>query len=264
MLPIFRCRRFALIPGLLSIYGQKQRRSVSRVIQSLRQLNLHGYGGFWLFFKLGLLLSVFAAIGLVYLDIQIRAKFEGKRWALPAKVYARPLELYPGQVLSRESLKLELKGLGYKFQARASQPGTVEWASRRARIYSRGFDFVDGLEPSRRLLVDFSGDTVSRIRDDAGRNINLARLEPIQIGGIYPKSNEDRDLLQIEQAPPYLVDALVAIEDRDYYSHYGVSPKGIARAMWVNLKAGRIVQGQYPDSAANQKLLFNLGTFLCT
>ncbi|WP_261843726.1 penicillin-binding protein 1B [Aliamphritea ceti] len=209
---------------------------------------------FWLMFKLGLLASVFAGIGLVYLDIQIRDKFEGKRWALPAKVYARPLELYPGQVLSRESLKLELKGLGYKFQARASQPGTVEWASKRARIYSRGFDFVDGLEPSRRLLVDFAGGSVSRIRDDAGRSVNLARLEPIQIGGIYPKSNEDRDLLQIEQAPPYLVEALVAIEDRDYYSHYGVSPKGIARAMWVNLKAGRIVQG---GSTLTQQLVKN-------
>ena len=49
-------------------------------------------------FKLSLLGMVIGGIGLIYLDVQVKSKFEGKRWALPAKVYARPLELYPGQV----------------------------------------------------------------------------------------------------------------------------------------------------------------------
>ena len=63
-----------------------------------------------LILKLSLVAIVIGGAGLVYLDAQVREKFEGKRWALPAKVYARPLELYPGQQLSADDLQLELKG----------------------------------------------------------------------------------------------------------------------------------------------------------
>ena len=207
-----------------------------------------------LMLKMTIVFSVLAAVGLIYLDAQVRAKFEGKRWALPAKVYARPLELYPGQPLSRDDLKIELKGLGYQFLRRASQPGTAELARQRVRVYTRGFEFPDGVEPAQTLLIDFSAGQVSRIRNSGGTDIPLARLEPILIGGIYPQDNEDRDLIRLEQAPAYLLDALLAIEDRDYYQHYGVSLKGIARAMFVNLKAGRVVQG---GSTLTQQLIKN-------
>ncbi|GGK85358.1 penicillin-binding protein 1B [Amphritea balenae] len=207
-----------------------------------------------LLLKLSVLGLVIGAAVLLYLDAQVRSKFEGKRWALPAKVYARPLELYPGQPLSRDDLKIELKGLGYQFQSRATQPGSAEWASSRVRVYTRGFDFPDSHEAAQRLLIDFSGNTISRIRDDKGAVLPLARLEPILIGGIYPKDNEDRDLIQLAEAPPHLIDALIAIEDRAYYSHYGVSPRGIARAMVANVKAGRFVQG---GSTLTQQLIKN-------
>ncbi|WP_245601058.1 penicillin-binding protein 1B [Marinobacterium jannaschii] len=207
-----------------------------------------------LFFKLTLVVAVLSAGVLVYLDAQIRLKFEGKRWALPAKVYARPLELYPGALLSRDQLKQELKGLGYRFVRRASEPGTVEWASSRARLYTRGFSFPDGTEASRRILLQFSGNRVASIRDDQGQSVPILRLEPILVGGIYPKDNEDRDLIRLDQAPHYLAEALVAVEDRDFYQHHGVSPRGIARAMVVNLKAGRFVQG---GSTLTQQLVKN-------
>ncbi len=207
----------------------------------------------WLL-KLGLVLTVIAAAGLVYLDAQVRSKFEGKRWALPAKVYARPLELYPGQAIAMSELKQELKTLNYRFVRSADQPGAVEWASTRARIHSRGFDFPDGAEPSRNMLLTFSGDRLQSIKSSDGRALPLVRLEPMLIGGIYPKSNEDRDLIKLDEAPPHLAQALVTVEDRAFYDHWGVSPKGIARAMWVNIRAGRFVQG---GSTLTQQLIKN-------
>src|SRR5690554_4182538 len=209
--------------------------------------------GGWLL-KLAVVVSVMAGVGLIYLDAQVRSKFEGKRWALPAKVYARPLELYPGQALAMDELKQELRALGYRFEREANRPGSVEWASSRARIFSRGFNFPDGAEPSHNMLLTFSGDRVQSIQTRNGQQLPLVRLEPVLIGGIYPRSNEDRDLIKLEQAPPYLAQALVTVEDRAFYEHHGVSLKGIARAMWVNIRAGRFAQG---GSTLTQQLIKN-------
>ncbi|MBY4678299.1 penicillin-binding protein 1B [Marinobacterium arenosum] len=206
------------------------------------------------FLKLSVVLLVLGSFGLIYLDAQIRDKFEGKRWAVPAKVYARPLELYPGQTLSRDDLKQELKGLGYRFVRHANQAGTVEWASQRVRVQTRGFHFPDGEEPPRDLMLAFGGGQLQSIRNRSGGNLPLVRLEPILIGGIYPQDHEDRDLIRLAEAPEYLTQALIQVEDRDFYQHHGISLKGISRAMWVNLKARRFVQG---GSTLTQQLVKN-------
>ncbi|MDN2659056.1 penicillin-binding protein 1B [Neptunomonas phycophila] len=207
-----------------------------------------------IFLKILLLMIVVGGIGMIYLDAQIRQQFEGKRWALPAKVFARPLEMYPGLPLSLDDLKIELSGLGYQPVKKVSHPGQAEFGSSRVRLHTRGFRFPDGEEPSQELLIDFSGNSVSRIRDGAGNNVNLARLEPILVGGVYPQNNEDRDLIRLEDAPPFLAESLIAIEDKGYYDHFGISPRGIMRAMWVNIKAGRFVQG---GSTLTQQLIKN-------
>src|SRR3970282_2693128 len=70
--------------------------------------------------SLALLLSGFA----LYLDITVRAQFEGKRWAMPARVYARPLELYRGMKLRPEQLTMELAMLDYHVAADPQDPGS--------------------------------------------------------------------------------------------------------------------------------------------
>ena len=54
---------------------------------------------------------------------------------------------------------------------------------------------------------------------------------------------------------PYLPEAVVAIEDRRFYSHFGVDPIGFARAMVANVMSGRLVQG---GSTITQQLAKNL------
>ena len=55
--------------------------------------------------------------------------------------------------------------------------------------------------------------------------------------------------------PAVLKQAVLATEDRRFYQHFGVDPYGLARAMWVNLRAGRIRQG---GSTITQQLAKNL------
>jgi len=49
--------------------------------------------------------------------------------------------------------------------------------------------------------------------------------------------------VRLSELPPELPHAILATEDRRFYDHWGVDPIGIARAMWVNLRAGGIRQG---------------------
>ncbi len=45
------------------------------------------------------------------------------------------------------------------------------------------------------------------------------------------------------ELPQILIDAVVAVEDRRFYDHFGLDPIGLVRAVYTNLRAGRLVQG---------------------
>ena len=61
--------------------------------------------------------------------------------------------------------------------------------------------------------------------------------------------------VEFKNLPPHLISAVLAIEDRRFYDHFGVDPLGMARAMAVNIRAGGIVQG---GSTITQQLAKNL------
>ncbi|AEB59905.1 penicillin-binding protein 1B [Ectopseudomonas mendocina NK-01] len=204
--------------------------------------------------KLGLVGLVILAGFAVYLDAVVQEKFSGKRWTVPAKVYARPLELFVGQKLAKDDFLRELDALGYRRESVANGPGAVSVAGNNIVLHSRGFQFYEGAEPSQKVRVRFSGDYVAGLNQADGSNLAVARLEPLLIGGLYPAHQEDRILIKLDQVPAYLIDALVAVEDRDYFDHFGVSPKGIARALWINATSGRLVQG---GSTLTQQLVKN-------
>ncbi len=63
------------------------------------------------------------------------------------------------------------------------------------------------------------------------------------------------DEVRIGDLPDYVPNALIAIEDRRFRSHFGVDPIGLVRAMVANARAGRIVQG---GSTLTQQLAKNL------
>jgi penicillin-binding protein 1B len=204
--------------------------------------------------KLSLVGLVVLAVFAVYLDAVVQEKFSGKRWTVPAKVYARPLELFVGQKLAKDDFLKELDALGYRRENAVAGPGGVSVAGNNIELHSRGFQFYESVEPSQRVRVRFSGDYVAGLTQAGGGNLAVARLEPLLIGGLYPAHQEDRLLIKLEQVPPYLVETLVAVEDREFFNHFGVSPKGIARAVWINATAGKLRQG---GSTLTQQLVKN-------
>ena len=191
----------------------------------------------------------------IYLDIVIRVNFEGKRWALPAHVYARPLELYPGLKLTAEQFAHELEVLGYRYTYKPAQPGTFTRQSERFYLITRAFQFWDGQQASRHLEVSFGGKEIESLRDaKTDQNMSIARMDPPRIGGIYPVHHEDRILIKLDQAPDYLRKALISVEDRNFRQHFGLDWRAIARAVWVNLRGSGGLQG---GSTLTQQLVKN-------
>ncbi|MBM7063146.1 penicillin-binding protein 1B [Pseudomonas sp. UL073] len=230
----------------------------SRSPRSPRSRSRRGSSGMrpWLGWalKLGLVGLVLLAGFAVYLDAVVQEKFSGKRWTIPAKVYARPLELFVGQKLVKGDFLTELDALGYRRESAASGPGAAAVAGNSVELYTRGFQFYEGAEPAQRVRVRFSGDYVAGLSQANGADLAVARLEPMLVGGLYPAHNEDRILIKLDQVPPYLIDTLLAVEDREYFHHFGVSPKSIARAVWVNTTSGQVRQG---GSTLTQQLVKN-------
>ncbi|MBU0706273.1 penicillin-binding protein 1C [Patescibacteria group bacterium] len=63
---------------------------------------------------------------------------------------------------------------------------------------------------------------------------------------LYEKRQNDfgsRNFLEFEKIPKNIIDAVIAIEDKNFYSHFGINPKSIIRAAWQNYSAKKIVSG---------------------
>lgn len=210
----------------------------------------------WLIRRLIVVLVAAIAIWCVWIDYKIRRDFSALQWALPARLYARPVELYAGAHLSAAELTDTLRRLGYRESSQVAGPGEYTANGSRVSLWTRGFSFWDGDEPSIYVDVDFLGRRVNALRgNQATGEIALARLEPVEIAQINPDTGEDRLPLALSDVPTDLVNAVIAVEDHRFYNHFGVDPIGIARAFVTNLRAGGIVQG---GSTLTQQLIKNL------
>jgi penicillin-binding protein 1A len=87
---------------------------------------------------------------------------------------------------------------------------------------------------------------------DRPPNIQILALDGRLIGN---RGDTGGETMRIEQLPPYVPNAVVAIEDRRFRSHFGVDPIGLIRAFAQNAMSGDVVQG---GSTLTQQLAKNM------
>src|ERR1700752_1058267 len=170
-------------------------------------------------------------------------QFEGRRWTLPAQVYAAPLELYAGLQLSPAELEGELQRLGYRRTPQLDRPGSYRVQGERVDVALRPARFADETRNASLLTITAGPKGLASLGDGAGQEVPVLRLEPLLIGSIFPIHGEDRIVVTPQEVPTLLPAALKAVEDRKFDSHHGVDPIAMLRALWVNVRAGQIEQG---------------------
>ena len=205
--------------------------------------------------KFGLTFSLILAVALIYIDAKVRYSLNERQWQLPARVYSQTLVLSEGVAMYPRDLLYRLRLMGYSEQTSAREPGSFSHWNDRFEIYSRGFTSVEGPVRARRFRLEFDGAQLDVLETIGGDALGQVKLEPLEIGSIYPSHREDRILLKLDEVPKSLVEILLLVEDKRFFQHFGVSPRAIVRAMLANIKAGRTVQG---GSTITQQLVKNV------
>jgi len=204
--------------------------------------------------KLSIILLVTIGIYSIYLDSKLTNKFEGHRWQVPIQVFGEVISLKLGENINSKEIKQQLLDNNYQEVPKVIRIGQFAMSSGQIVIHRRSFDFGYGTEAAEILTLNLSKGAITQIFS-GDSIVEEAILEPILIDRIVPQSKEDRILLSLEAVPEQLIDTLLLVEDRDYYHHAGVSPFGILRALYKNLRAGRTVQG---GSTLTQQLVKNM------
>ncbi len=165
-------------------------------------------------------------------SVLVEQRLQGERWQIPSRVYARALVLRPGQVLDADWLVEIVNGLRYTQRAtEPAAPGEFAVVEEGLRLWPRavpgGAD-----EP---LLVVFDEGTVKEIRGKE-RLYASQSLEPELITYLFDESREKRRRILYEDLPEHLVQAVLAIEDRRFFSHPGLDPFAVVGAIVRNIR----------------------------
>ena len=163
-------------------------------------------------------------------------------FASTAKIYAAPREVRVGQKLTVNALAQELRQAGYgrSSDSRASQMGNYE--DRPGSVYihpgPQSYHTQDG------ATISIASGLVTQISGDQGQALAAYELEPLLITGLSEDANRTkRRLINYDEIPPNLVQAVLSIEDRRFFEHGGVNYYRLMMAMFKDVRSGQKAQG---------------------
>ncbi len=201
-----------------------------------------------------MLSGLFFIAYIFYLNYQVKQHISHGLGSSPSRVYARPLQLKAGLKLSKTDLIKELNLLAYRKNS-IDNAGSYKVTNKSVIVYSRSFQYPDLLQTEAQYRIEFEKGFVSDIFDDKGFVIQSLALEPVLLSSFYGDKGEDRLVLNYAEIPQSLIRTLIAVEDREFKQHFGINPSAIIRAMWVNINAGKTIQG---GSTITQQLVKNI------
>jgi len=189
-----------------------------------------------------------------YYSRMIDAELRAGVFSNATLLYAAPRPVTVGEAITRDDIAAYLKRCGYSSQ----NTNRMGWYLVRpdAVEVNPGADAFD----REGAVIKIAGGKVTQIislRDHTERTQYL--LEPELISNLYDKKREKRRIVTFDDIQNFMVNALLAAEDKHFFQHAGFDPIGIMRAAWRDLKDDKRLEGASTISQQLARTLW-LGT----
>jgi penicillin-binding protein 1B len=172
----------------------------------------------------------------------------------PLRLYSGPFLLKPGLMLAHSHLLDRLQRLGYRRATATQSPGDYQLTDETLTIYLH--PQPEGHVAATRVTLSLDQGRVTDVLSPLdGTPLFHVYLEPELLSGVRGASRQVREWIPLAQIPPRVIETVLTIEDRRFYSHFGIDPVAVGRALWTNVTKGGVVQG---GSTITQQLAKNL------
>jgi len=173
----------------------------------------------------------------------------------PLLIYGAPFLLTPGLSVEQSGLLERLHRLEYRPVTAAPQTAGEYFLTDEAiEIFLHAQE--DNSLPARSVRLTLANGIVTDVLSSPdGQMASLVSLEPVLISGMRAGSKQVREWIPLSRIPSALIEIVLAVEDRRFFSHHGIDPIAVARALWANVTSGGVVQG---GSTLTQQLAKNL------
>jgi len=187
---------------------------------------------------------------------QIDSRLRQGAYSDAVNVYAAPLVISQGDTLTANDLAAELETSGFSPDNPAGPAGFYRISGAQVKI------FPAGNAPS--STVTLAGGRVAHIVANGRELRQLETLSPLittlSAGGKdtaarNTRRSEERVIVPFDAIPPVLVNAIVSVEDKHFFSHHGLDLPRVVRAAWVDFRDQRMEQGA---STLTMQLVRNL------
>src|ERR1051325_7393421 len=181
-----------------------------------------------------------------YYERIIDRRLSGEIFKSTAQIYAAPFRIHPGQRLTADDVVLRLQRAGFDSTDKGdSEDGLYEVAANKVTIRTKTGDA---------MRLDFAKNTLSRILKIPGGEAAEAWLPAELVTNLSDQTREKRRIVEYNDLPKVMVDALIAAEDQHFFSHFGIDPVRLVGAFVQSVRASTRVGG---TSTLTQQLARN-------
>jgi penicillin-binding protein 1B len=173
----------------------------------------------------------------------------------PLRLYSGPFLLKPNLSIAHSQLLERLQRLGYRrVTVPVQTPGDYQVTDKALTVYLH--PQPEGHVDATKVMLPLDQGRVTDVLSPLdGSSLFPIFLEPELLSGVRGQSRQVREWVPLAQIPPSIIEAILTIEDRRFYSHFGIDPIAVGRALWANFIKGGVVQG---GSTITQQLAKNL------
>ncbi|PKN19694.1 MAG: hypothetical protein CVU71_04790 [Deltaproteobacteria bacterium HGW-Deltaproteobacteria-6] len=188
------------------------------------------------------LLVIIFRIG--YLYVEVGKGIAESTSEAPSIFYGRPLEISRGDHLGNIHFVERLNRLSYrKVIGEPSAAGTFSREPEHIRIFLHDKGIEKRFFKSGPVDIALRDGRVTALTSASGGELESIRLEPEEIGRLISSKMESRHPVTLAVVSPYLQNAILASEDKRFYSHCGIDILAIGRSLFANIKEQRFAQG---------------------